>query len=235
MPEIAGLTACLRELLVLPESLISVTRRAQWFQLLAELPPLPSRQQDGLVLFAAGDRVGGPPKNVENPELYAVFPYHLCGRGTLDVDTGIQTFQKRLHKHDDGWAQDGIQAALLGLAEEARRSVVRRFSLPSGYSRFPAFWGPNADWIPDQDHGGSAMHAFQLMALQADSGSVAVLPAWPEDWDVEFKLHAPNRTVVECRRQLGRIERLTISPEERLKSLVLPPGCRVLCDDAAIK
>lgn len=224
MPEVAGLTACLRELLSLPEDRISASRRRQWLRLLAELPPLPSRQQDGQVLFAAGDRVGGPPKNVENPELYAVFPYHLCGRNTPDLNTGIQTFRKRVHKHDDGWAQDGIQAALLGLAEEARQSVVRRFSSPSGYSRFPAFWGPNADWIPDQDHGGSAMHAFQLMALQADNGTLAVLPAWPQDWDVEFRLHAPGGTVVECRRQQGRIEQVTVSPEERRDRLILPPG-----------
>ena len=66
-----------------------------------------------------------------------------------------------------------------------------------GASGFPAFWGPNYDWTPDQDHGGVLMKAFQAMLLQTEGRQIFLLPAWPKEWDVEFKLHAPQQTIVE--------------------------------------
>lgn len=43
--------------------------------------------------------------------------------------------------------------AYLGLADEARQNLVGRARNCDKGSRFPAFWGPNFDWIPDQDNG----------------------------------------------------------------------------------
>ncbi len=197
LPEIAGITACLNGLLALPDTILPAARLQQWRRLRSEILPLPSRTLEDQPLFAAADIIRGGPCNCENPELYAVFPYHLCGVLPGDADRGIRTFQRRTYTHDDGWAQDGIQAALLGLTEDARKSVVRRFSTPSPHARFPAFWGPNADWVPDQDHGSTAMHALQMMVLQTSGGALRTLPAWPRDWDVDFKLHAPGNSVVE--------------------------------------
>jgi len=73
-------------------------------------------------------------------------------------------------KDTGGWRQDAIQAALLGLTEEAQRDVVRNFSTTHPGSRFPAFWGPNFDWVPDQDHGSAACMALQYMLMQCDEG-----------------------------------------------------------------
>ena len=75
-------------------------------------------------------------------------------------------------------------------------------------SRFPAFWGPNFDWVPDQDHGGVLMIALQRMVMQAEPGRIDLLPAWPKGWDVEFRLHAPGRRVVEGRFRSGVWEHL---------------------------
>lgn len=222
LPEIAGLTACLNDLLSLPEGIVAAARRVQWRRLRTELPPLPLRTQDGQARFAAADMVNGPPHNVENPELYAIFPYHLCSLTSADREIGVRTFHRREYTHDEGWAQDGMQAALLGLTAEARESVVKRFTTPSAYARFPAFWGPNADWIPDQDHGGSAMHAVQLMALQTLGNELHALPAWPVEWDVAFKLRAPGNTTVACEFHRGKVARLEVTPEERRKNVVLP-------------
>ena len=53
------------------------------------------------------------------------------------------------------------------------------------------------------------------MLLQTDGQSIFLLPAWPKDWDVEFKLHAPQRTVVEGVYRDGKIESLRVTPEAR--------------------
>jgi hypothetical protein len=153
--------------------------------------------------------------NFENPELYAVFPYRHFGVGKPGLDTGRETFTRRLYQETGGWRQDAIQAALLGLTDEAKRDVLKNLGEPHPGFRFPVFFGPNFDWIPDLDHGGVAMIALQRMLLQADAGRILLLPAWPRDWDVSFKLHAPQQTTVECVYRAGNIERLVVTPAVR--------------------
>ena len=96
-------------------------------------------------------------------------------------------------------------ALLRAQAEDARRNLVQRARRKDGRSRFPAFWGPNYDWVPDQDHGGVLTRALQAMLVQADpySEKIYLLPAWPATWDVDFKLHLGRRTVVSGKAEGG--------------------------------
>ena len=113
--------------------------------------------------------------------------------------------------------------AYLGLTDDARKSLVARARNKHAGSRFPAFWGPNYDWIPDQDHGGVLTRALQAMLMQTDpySRKIFLLPAWPADWDADFKLHAPYQTVLEGRVQDGKVVELTVTPESRRTDLVI--------------
>jgi len=108
------------------------------------------------------------------------------------------------------------------LAEDARDFVTRRASQWNSESRFPAFWGPNYDWVPDQDHGSVLMIALQSMAMQCENGKIFVLPAWPRDWDVNFRLHAPGKTVVTVEYREGRLMRLDVQPTARGCDVVIP-------------
>lgn len=191
MPEIAGLHACVNAVLKLPATKIDNDLRAQCQRLQKELPDLPVRDGKNGKLLAPADIWDDQPHNQENPELYAVFPYLHCSPQSDLLEAARKTFRERTYTHDIGWAQDGMQAALLGLANEARDSVIQRLTTPSPYARFPGFWGPGWDWIPDQDQGGSATHALQLMAFQAYENNVYSFPAWPEEWEAEICLHGP--------------------------------------------
>ena len=111
--------------------------------------------------------------------MYAVFPYRRHGINKPSLDMARRTFKMRRVKGNTGWNQDETQAALLGLAEEARRGLDDRLRRKHEGSRFPAFWGPNYDWVPDQDHGGNAMTALQTMLLQADETSSICFPPGP--------------------------------------------------------
>ena len=86
-------------------------------------------------------------------------------------------------------------------------------------SRFPAFWGPNYDWVPDQDHGGVLLKALQAMLMQTDGRKIMLLPAWPNDWDLDFKLHAPYRTVVSGHVKRGKVTKLEVRPADRKKDI----------------
>ena len=122
-------------------------------------------------------------------------------------------------KESKGWRQDAIQAAYLGLAEKAAKYVSGNFSTWHSGSRFPAFWGPNFDWIPDQDHGSVAMTALQSMLLQTKGDQILLLPAWPKQWNADFKLHAGKRTTIECTVVEGKVQNLKVTPPSRRRDV----------------
>ena len=66
-----------------------------------------------------------------------------------------------------------------------------------------------------------SLMALQVMLLQAENKRILLFPAWPEDWNVSFKLHAPYNTTVEGVFRDGKLERLVVLPEERAKDVEL--------------
>ena len=218
LPEIAGFRFLLPRLLALPENVTTAVQRARWTRLLGELPPIPVAEVNGQKLLRPAESFSHK-SNSENPELYAVFPYRLYGLGRPDLDLARATYQVRGHRHNHGWCQDSIQAACLGLGDEAARLVSARASQINRAYRFPAMWGPNFDWIPDQDHGNNILTTLQYMLLQDDGERIHVLPAWPKQWNVSFKLHAPKQTTVECEVKGGKVVKLKVTPESRRESV----------------
>ncbi len=218
LPPNAGLHRTLDLLLALPIG-PTATDRQTWTRLRAELPPIPQGEADGQPVLLPAAEILENTRNSENPELYAIFPYHLYGVGLPDLALARTTFAQRRVKRTGGWTQDAIQAAYLGLTDQAAHDVVQNFATHHGGSRFPAFWGPNYDWIPDQDHGGVAMLALQSMLLQEVGEKLLLLPAWPANWDVAFKLHAGANTVVEGEWREGALQHLAVRPSQRAKEV----------------
>lgn len=215
MPELAGLHAATARLLALPEQVTTEQERAFWRQLQAKLPELPTlRSKDGNVMLAPA-RVFKQKSNIENPELYAVFPFRLFALNRPNVEWAIEALKHRLDRGASGWRQDDVFMAYLGQTDQAREYVVRRARSKHAASRFPAFWGPNYDWVPDQDHGSVLLKAVQAMLMQTDGRKIVLLPAWPKDWDTDFKLHAPYQTVVEGKVRGGKVAELNVTPPER--------------------
>ncbi|MBC7287988.1 MAG: hypothetical protein H5T86_08080 [Armatimonadetes bacterium] len=224
LPDIAGLHWVLAGLLSLPRDAVPMHLREQWEDLRAALPDLPQRQINGEAVLAPAAEVLTEPRNVENPELYAVFPFRLFGVGKPGLDLARRTYACRRIKAARGWQHDDVHAAYLGLADEAARLVAQRFSQKHDGSRFPAFWGPNFDWVPDQDHGCNGLIALQAMVLQADGKRILLLPAWPTSWSVRFRLHAPCRTVVEGEFRAGRLATLRVNPSGRSSNVEVVAG-----------
>jgi hypothetical protein len=63
------------------------------------------------------------------------------------------------------------------------------------------------------------MKAFQSMLVQADGDKIMLFPAWPKEWDVDFKLHAPRQTVVEGVYRAGKVQSLRVTPPGREQDL----------------
>ena len=181
----------------------------------ATLPPLPTRQQHGHLCIAPAESWERR-QNVESPQLYPVWPWHVVA-DSLAINTYLHDSIALANRNYVGWKQDNIWAAMVGRTDEAwtmtlQKLVVNAPAERSNMYRFPAFWGPGYDWMPDHNWGGSAMIGLHAMLMQEDdAGNIKLLPAWPRDEDVHFRLWASGHRQVEVIYRNGRIEKYTIN------------------------
>jgi hypothetical protein len=239
---VAGLRAIAAGLLAFPG-----TDRAWLEAFRKRIPELPVEEKGGCRTIKLAESWQSISNPNEFPQMYTVFPFHLYGVGLPDLELALNTWRggNACQKEALCWKYGNIAAADLGLAFEAQQYCLKKFLYPYGKdggtahygncgqftARFPAFWVTYSfDAFPDMDHGGCAMIGLQEMLLQTPSSSIGssgatsgdrllLLPAWPQDWDVHFKLHAPKRTTVECEVKGGKIVRLVVTPESRRKDV----------------
>ncbi|MCE7041366.1 DUF5703 domain-containing protein [Dyadobacter sp. CY312] len=219
---IAGLRTVLSRLIELPPKYGTQAERKSWAERLSRIPPLPFRQMQGHTVIAPAktwERI----QNTEIPQLYPVFPFGMYGIGLPDLEVAVNTWKYDTeaikNRNHISWHQDNIFCARLGLTDEAAALTVKK--LKNSGRRFPAFWGPGHDWVPDHNWGGSGMIGLQEMLMQTVGDSIYLLPAWPAEWDVQFKLHAPYQTTVEGELKDGKLVKLRVTPEARTKDLVI--------------
>ena len=220
MPEIAGLTCVTEMLLALPKGVLSEDDRALFAKIRARIPELPTRKLGGKVAFAPADKFASRHK-FETPELYCVFPFRLCSFEKPNVEIGRHSYREgRMYKLYHGWAQDEVNAAYLGMTEEARKHIAdRALTHSKKIYRWPAYWGPNFNWCPDQDEGGIFLSTIQSMLMQYEGDKIFLLPAWPKDWNCDFKLHAPKNTTIEGRVENGELKDFVVTPASRRKDV----------------
>lgn len=221
-PEIAGVRAVLQRLLALPENLTSTNDRAYWNEFLQRVPDVPTRKDadSGLEVLSPAERFADS-HNVETPELYPVFPFRLFSFEKPGVELAKNAYAIRRNHFSTGWAQDDIFCSYLGDAEGARENLVKRARNGATSERFPAFWGPNFDWIPDMDNGGVLNTAAPSLALQTDGDKFFIAPALPKMWNVDFKLWTSKNTTVQGTIENGKISSLEIVPPERAKDATI--------------
>ena len=216
---LSGLKACLNSMLELDEKYLSAERKKYYREFLDRVPDFDYEVVDGLkVIKPAKSWIRE--SNQELPQFYPLFPFNRFQLG----DEEIQLFKNAYEKAPafrkgkvQSWHQDGIFFARMGMNEEAADYNTRK--LRDSPRRFPTFWGPGHDWVPDHNWGGSGMIGLQEMLMQTFDEEILLFPAWPSDWNVKFKLHAPYRTTIEGEYKNGVIETLHVSPESRKKDI----------------
>ncbi len=245
--EVSGLRSLISVMLSLSDAEIGAERRCIWQNLYNELPELPVKTILGTKLLAPGECYS-PGLTCEASELYAVWPFNnisfLSDKQWLKI--GLQSlFTRRLsldgsnsYQYWDtgGWHPALLDAAVLGLPEESMSLLIKNYTdcMPivatmqgvsykdrPGTPRFPGFWRhAHMDGVPDQCHGGVCMNGLQHMLIQCQGEKIYLLPAWPDNTDVEFKLKAPDNTTIECSYKCGRIEKLNVTPKSREKDII---------------
>lgn len=222
LPEVAGLRFVTSRFLKIKEAIKDKELSQLCEYVYSSLTDVPLRKdKKGKLLLSPAERYNDKTSNFENPELYAIFPYTLYGLGKQNNEIAKRSYKARLYKTSSGWQQDAIQAAYVGETAKVKNIIVKNFKAKNKQSRFPAFYGPNYDWIPDQDHGSVASRALQNMLIQQVGDSILLMPAWPKNWNCRFKIHANKNAVIEGEIEKGNIKKLKVEPFERRKDVFI--------------
>lgn len=228
-PDMAGLHAILPKMLQLSSSGLAVppSEHQRWQRMLNDLPDIPiGKDKHGTAIVMPGEKLPPRTSNSENTELYTVHPFRLY---TFDQTNEIVTLAKNTYSSrrfpcNDGWCQDVMDAALLGLTQDAQKMVTDRAKAnpPPGW-RFTGFAAHDQDYEPSLDHLSTMRTAVHFMLVQWSStnDTIFLLPSWPDEWDVTFKLYAPLNTVIEASCSGGQLKSLKVTPNARQKDVVL--------------
>lgn len=226
---VSGLQRVTESLLKLPQ--ISAASRERLTRIRSILPEIPLGQRQGRKSVLAARTLEAEHNKWEPIEMFAMWPYRLVGiikpetiqlaRDTWDT---IPADRARLCKQDFSWMANIANMAALASPEKAKeRAIWKMANTAAPQARFPAFFGPGHDWLPDFNWGGSGMTGIQEMLLAPEPGSngkLHLFGGWPADWDVDFKLHAPGKTLVEASLKGGSLVSLKVTPPSREKDIV---------------
>jgi hypothetical protein len=232
---IAGLRALCRELLATPDGSVSAAERARVEAIRARIPDFTMAEKDGRTYYAAA---ANTPEwifhngNMDFPQMYLCFPFSEVSLGRSNMEWVKNTWElgpvnAAIQHQNQCWYQSAINMARMGETAEAAKLTTAKLLHP-GY-RFPSFYhthyarGGSFCHTPDMDHGGVAMTALQEMLMQTDGRRILLGPAWPAEWNCDFKLHAPYQTTVEGHIADGKVVVDRVNPESRRKDIEIFP------------
>jgi len=230
---VCGLQRVTAGLLALAD--LSPESRSNLQRIQSILPEMPTGMRDGRLSILPAKSFNREYNKWEPIEMYAAWPYRLVGvtkpetmQLARDTWQTVPADRARLCKQDYSWMANLANMAALAWPDSAKaRAIYKMANIAAPQVRFPAFFGPGHDWLPDHNWGGSGMTGIQEMLMAADSygdGKIYLLPAWPKEWDVDFKLHAPQQTTVEASVRNGKVVKLKVNPESRSKDIIKNPA-----------
>ncbi|MCP4848573.1 MAG: hypothetical protein GY899_11570 [Verrucomicrobiaceae bacterium] len=86
----------------------------------------------------------------------------------------------------------------------------------SGASRFPGFWGSDFSRMPPAKNGWDTfVSSLGSMLIEPTGKRVCVLPGWPVEHDIAFRIDSITGLGVEVVYQGGEIKRLEVYPKQR--------------------
>ncbi|KIO75295.1 hypothetical protein TH53_21620 [Pedobacter lusitanus] len=221
MPSVAGLHYVINELLTLPPELTTIADRDNWKKLLLQLPPVPRKKDaDHQWIVDNAESYKNKRTNYEAPDLYCLYPFRIYGFNKANKGEVERAFYKMPNPGRVCWYQTGIFAARLGLAEEAAKDITARSAAQLKGFRFKGYMDSPHDWKPDYDGVGNMMNTMQEMLMYCEGDSIYLFPAWPEKWDVTFKLHAFKNTIIEGTYKDGVLKDFHVFPERRRKDII---------------
>jgi hypothetical protein len=173
--------------------------RMQWQDLLANLVAYPS---DGTHYLPHQPPIAQT-HNGENVASELIWPYDLTGLDAPDLAMAIATWKARPFPYGNVWANDAIQAARLGLGDEANQGMK---TMLAKYQSYPNGMTNNTNGV--FEYLGVHLAVMNESLLQSYNGKIRVFPALPTDAGLvtRFTLAATGGFLVTSEREGGDVK-----------------------------
>jgi hypothetical protein len=150
--------------------------RRRWRTVLDHLSPYPV-SDDGS-RYAPHDPPASPAHNGQNVTSELIWPYGVTGVGAADYQKALNGWIARPYAYGNIWSSDAVQAARLGLGDEALKGMRRMIE---AYQSYPN--GLTNDANGRFEFLGTHLSAINESLLQSYNGKIRVFPAVPSDSD----------------------------------------------------
>lgn len=142
-------------------------------------------------------------RNNENVASELIWPYNVTGIGYPDQQKAINTWNARPFPYGNVWANDAVQAARLGLGDQAfqgMKTMLRK------YQTYPNGLTDNTNGV--FEYLGVHLSAMNESLLQSYNDKIRVFPAVPSDSSFvgKFSLLAKGGFQVSSEREAGEIK-----------------------------
>jgi alpha-L-fucosidase 2 len=171
----------------------------QWQKILSNLAPYPT---DGTV-YLPHDPPTVQTSNDENVACELIWPYGVTGIDAPDYTMAVATWKARPFPYGNVWANDAIQAARLGLGDEANQGMK---TMLQKYQNYPNGMTNNTNGV--FEYLGVHIGVMNESLLQSYNGRIRVFPALPTDSTLvaRFTLAAKGGFLVTAEREAGDVK-----------------------------
>jgi alpha-L-fucosidase 2 len=149
---------------------LDTAARAQWQTILDNLAPYSTDGKSYLPY--SGPAVSS--HNGENVACELIWPYGVTGIGAPDYALALSTWKTRPFPYGNVWANDAIQAARLGLGDDAYKGLV---TMLQKYQSYPNGMTNNTNGV--FEYLGVHLSAINESLLQSYDDTIRVFPAMP--------------------------------------------------------
>jgi alpha-L-fucosidase 2 len=184
---------------------VDVEMRSRWRMVLDNLANYPLAEDNSR--YAPHDPPAAKSHNGENITSELIWPYGVTGIGAPDYQLALNGWINRPYPYGNIWSSDAVQAARLGLGEEALTGMKLMIWT---YQSYPN--GLTNDTNGRFEYLGSHLSAINESLLQSYNGKIRVFPAVPGNPDFvgRFTLLAKGGFLVSSEYEGGDIKYVAI-------------------------
>jgi alpha-L-fucosidase 2 len=166
------------------------------------------------------DPPSSPTRNGENVSAELIWPYDLTGIGHPTQQTAINTWNVRPHPYGNVWANDHVQAARLGLGDQAFNGMK---TMLQRYQNYPNGMTNNTNGV--FEYLGVHLAAMNESLLQSYNDKIRVFPGVPGDSSFagKFTLLAKDGFLVSSEKEAGEIKYVGLRSQFGKQAQVVNP------------
>ncbi|MEU6432080.1 hypothetical protein ABZ860_39775 [Microbispora sp. NPDC046973] len=142
-------------------------------------------------------------RNNENVAAELIWPYEVTGIGSPDYQTALNTWNQRPFPYGNVWSNDAVQAARLGLGDQAYQGMK---TMLQKYQNYPNGMTNNTNGV--FEYLGVHLTALNESLMQSYNDRIRVFPAVPGDASFagKFTLLAKDGFLVSSEREAGEVK-----------------------------